>query len=64
MDGADLRAVAELQYERDEVDEDRDVQLVDVVQLRVAHVADEETEVHRGGQQHEEAEDDFFEVHA
>ena len=35
-----------------------------LVVSRVVDVADEEAEVQRGGQDDEETEDDFFEVHA
>src|SRR5919107_3653748 len=64
VDGADLGAVAELQHEGDEVDDHRGEQLVGVVQVGVAHVAEEEAEVQRRGEQDEEPEDDLLQVHA
>jgi hypothetical protein len=64
VDGADLRAVTELEHRGDEADDQRGEQLVDVVQLGVGDVAEEEAEVQGGGEQHEEAEDDLLEVHA
>ena len=61
--GADLGTVTELQHGRDQVDDDRGEELVDVVQCRIGDVTDEEAEVERGGQQDEEAEDHLLEAH-
>lgn len=63
VDRADLGAVAELEHGGDQVDHHRGEQLVDLVVGRVVDLADEEAEVERGGEDDEETEDDFFEVH-
>ncbi len=61
--GADVGAVAELQHRGDQVDDDGGEQLPLVVHQRVVDVAVDEAEVQRRGEQDEEAEDDFLEVH-
>jgi hypothetical protein len=62
--GADLGAVTELQHRRDDVDDHRRVELVDVVHPRVGDVTDEVTEVQRRREQHEEPEHHLLEVHS
>jgi hypothetical protein len=64
MHRADLGAVAELQHGRDQADHDGGEQFIDAVQFRVGDVTEEEAEVERGGQQHEEAENHLLQVHA
>jgi hypothetical protein len=61
--GAHMGAVAELQYGRDQVDQDDAEQLPDVMMLRVVDLADEEAEVQGQGQDDEEAEDDLLGIH-
>src|SRR6478752_7375412 len=63
MHRSDLRTVAELKYGRNQADRECREQLVDVVHLRIGDVADEEPEVERCREQHEEAEDDLLEIH-
>jgi hypothetical protein len=59
VDGADLRAVAELERGGDQADDQRGGQFIDAVQFRIADVADEKTEVERCRQQDEKTENDF-----
>src|SRR5215216_6135559 len=61
---ADLCAVAELQHGGDQADSKRREPLVNVVHLRIVDVANEEPEVERCREQHEEAEDDLLQIHA
>jgi hypothetical protein len=58
-----VATVAELEHGRDEVDDHRSEELVDVVHVRVVDVADEEAEVEGRGEQHEEPEDHLLQVH-
>ena len=53
MDGADLRAVAELERGGDQADDQRGGQFINAVQFRIADVADEKAEVERCRQQDE-----------
>ena len=63
VDRTELGAVTELQHRRDQRDDERHEQLPGVVDVGVADIADEEAEVQRRRQQHEESENHFLEVH-
>ena len=60
---AKLGAVAELDHQRNEIDDDGREQLRGMVHFGTVHVPQEEAEVERAGKDGEEAEDHFFKVH-
>ena len=62
--GAHLGTVAELDDQRDQVDDHGDEQLGRVVEVGTVDLAQKEPEVQGTGQDREEGKDDFFEVHA
>ena len=60
MRGAELRAVAELEHGRDQVDDHCREELHRVVELGTFDVADEEPEIERAREDDEKAEDDLL----
>jgi hypothetical protein len=60
---AQVSSVAKLEYCGDQIDGQCYTQLHGVVQINPVNVTYEEPEVQRAGQDDEETEDDFFEVH-